>query len=62
MKKETKPSLSATARGEYMEMIKQLARQQFIQEEMGTDADFEKLWREAFAYNATSDVPKKPSH
>ena len=49
MKKKHDPSLTSTARGEYREMIKELARQQYIQEKMGTDVDFEKLWREAFA-------------
>jgi len=56
MKKKPDPSLTPAARGEYREMIKELARQQYIQEKMGTDADFEKLWREAFAESGTSDV------
>ncbi len=48
MKKKHDPSLTSTT-GRVREMIKELARQQYIQEKMGTDVDFEKLWREAFA-------------
>jgi hypothetical protein len=47
-KKETDPSLTPTARGEYREMLKELARQQYIREKIGTEADFEKMWREAY--------------
>ena len=36
-------------RGEYLETIKHLAHDHFIQLEFGTTADFEKLWREAFS-------------
>jgi len=38
-------------RGELLAAIKRLAYERFIQLELGTDADFEKLWREAFFTN-----------
>ncbi len=56
MKKKPDPSLTPMARGEYREMIKELARQQYTQEKMGTEKEFEKLWREAFSPIWTSDV------
>jgi len=55
MKKKQDPSLTPTARGEYREMIKELARQQYTQEKIGTEKEFEKLWREAFPAIWTSD-------
>jgi len=56
MKKKPDPSLTPTARGEYREMIKELARQQYTQEKIGTEKEFEQLWREAFPPIWTSDV------
>jgi hypothetical protein len=56
MKNETKPSQSLAELGQYRELIKQLARQQFIREKMGTEKDFEKLWRDAFGENGTIPV------
>ncbi len=48
MKAETNLTLSPEMRGEYLETIKRLAHDHFIQLELGTTADFEKLWSEAF--------------
>lgn len=52
------PSQSLAILGDYKELIKQLAHQQYIQKKMGTDAEFEKLWRGAFATSAQTTVPK----
>ena len=35
-------------RGELLNAIKRLAQERFIQLELGTETDFEKLWSEAF--------------
>ena len=40
--------LSASVRGELVEEIKRLARERYVQLEIGTTGEFETLWREAF--------------
>ena len=45
---------SSAMSGEYLETIKHLAHDHFIQLEMGTTAEFEKLWREAFSVEGTT--------
>ena len=60
--KKPDPSLTPTARGEYREMIKELARQQYLRKKMGTASEFEKLWREAFATSRISPVLEETSN
>ena len=49
-------------RGELLAAIKRLAHQRFIQLELGPDADFEKLWSDAFFASETSEpIDKKVS-
>ena len=40
--------LSAAVRGELVEEIKRLAKERYLQLEIGTTGEFETLWREAF--------------
>lgn len=40
--------LTSQMRGEYFAQIRHLARDQYLQLEMGTEEDFDELWREAF--------------
>jgi hypothetical protein len=40
--------LSASVRGELVEEIKRLAKERYLQLEIGTTGEFETLWREAF--------------
>ncbi len=40
--------LSAAVRGELVEEIKRLAKERYLQLEIGTAGEFETLWREAF--------------
>jgi len=41
-------SLSAQVRGEYLVEIKSLARESYLRREMGSEEEFERLWRQAF--------------
>jgi hypothetical protein len=52
MKKQLELPPSQEMRGELLGTVKQLAHDHFIQLEIGTDADFEKFWDEAFFANA----------
>jgi hypothetical protein len=40
--------LSAPIRGEYLAEIKKLARESYLRREVGSEEEFEKLWRQAF--------------
>jgi len=40
--------LSAAVRGELVEEIKRLAKERYLELEIGTTSEFETLWREAF--------------
>ena len=40
--------MSAAVRGELVEEIKRLAKERYLQLEIGTTGEFETLWREAF--------------
>ena len=44
--------LSASVRGELVEEIKRLAKERYLQLEIGTTGEFETLWREAFFITA----------
>jgi hypothetical protein len=60
-KRDFKQSFSLPARGDCRELIKHLAREQFLQEKRGTNEDFERLRREAFPPIWTiDDALKKP--
>jgi hypothetical protein len=48
-------SLSPAMSGECLDTIKRLAHDHFIQLEIGTTAEFEKLWREAFSVERADD-------
>jgi hypothetical protein len=43
-------------RRDYLELIRHLAHKRFIQEKLGTDTDFEKLWGDALIIDGTSDT------
>jgi hypothetical protein len=49
-------------RGELLNAIKRLAYERFIQLDLGTDADFEKLWSEAFFSAEAFVAPAETSH
>ena len=49
-------------RGELLNAIKRLAYERYIQLDLGTDADFEKLWREAFFCAGAFVAPAETSH
>lgn len=51
--------LTAEVRGEYLETIKRLARERFLQLEIATTANFERLRREAFFADGDSDPSDK---
>jgi len=50
--KERDFPLSAAVRGELVEEIKRLAKERYLQLEIGTTGEFETLWREAFFITA----------
>ena len=39
---------SSQDRGEFLKALKQLAKERYLQLEIGTKAEFEELWRKAF--------------
>ena len=47
---EKQPELppSSQDRGEFLQALKQLAKERYLQLEIGTKAEFEELWRKAF--------------
>ena len=49
-------------RGELVAAIKRLAYERYTQLVIGTDADFEQLWREAFFADGTFAVPEETSN
>jgi len=49
-------------RGELVAAIKVLAYERYTQLEIGTDADFEQLWREAFFADGPFAVPEETSN
>ena len=49
-------------RGELLNAIKRLAYERFIQLDLGTDADFEKLWSEAFFSAGAFVAPAETSN
>jgi hypothetical protein len=53
---KNKPDLqpTPTTRRENFKLIQLLAHSRFIQLHIGTEADFKKLWREAFVQSATA--------
>ena len=59
MKNEPDIQLMHTMRQENQDLIMHLAHNQFIQLKIGTKADFEKLWREAFFIDGTLSIARK---
>lgn len=53
---------TAGMRGELLSAIKILAQERFIQLELGTNADFEQLWSEAFFADGTLALPEETSN
>jgi hypothetical protein len=53
---------TAGMRGELVAAIKRLAYERYTQLELGTNADFEQLWSEAFFAKQTSDVTEETSN
>ena len=49
-------------RGELLSAIKRLAHERFLQLELGTDADFETLWSEAFFSAGAFVAPAETSN
>jgi hypothetical protein len=56
---EKQPELppSSQARGEFLQAIKQLARERYLELEMGTNAEFDELWLKAFFADELSENP-----
>jgi hypothetical protein len=51
---------TAGMRGELVAAIKRLAYERYTQLELGTEADFEQLWSEAFFADGIITVPLLP--
>ncbi len=52
MKNQPATSPTAEIRSEHVELIKRLAHDRFIQLKIGKDADFKRLWLDAFGTGA----------
>lgn len=48
---------SSQDRGEFLQALKQLARERYLQLEIGTNEEFEELWRKAFFADELTENP-----